>query len=232
MFSIEAARRYSQATDFRDDYLKGRAAEYFRRNPALEVYKGDWFALQRKRKVRPYQPMNDTSRALIWFGIVAFLTIGATSEESSSSGQLKDMNIERHGIILNTEKYEECVRFYSELFDLRIMFQLDDKDSQLTRLEFGDSYLMIEKYGIGKDHEKTISENATKLRFNVSDLNAMQTRLGEFGIEAQVNHFNWGSTINIHDPDGNRIGIRDEAGFRKQIDAYQNASPNADKPRG
>ena len=33
------------------------------------------------------------------------------------------MKISRTGIILNTEKYDECVSFYGELFDLKILFK-------------------------------------------------------------------------------------------------------------
>ena len=127
------------------------------------------------------------------------------------------MKVERYGIILNTENYEECVRFYREVFDLKLMFQLDDQDSRLTCLELGETYLMIEGEGVAGTGEKSVTQCPSKLRFNVEDIEAARDRLKEFGIAAEVNRFNWGATINICDPDGNRIGIRDEPGFRKQM---------------
>jgi len=36
---------------------------------------------------------------------------------------------------------------------------------------------------------------------------------GAWGIEASISESDWGRTINISDPDGNRVGVRDETGF-------------------
>jgi len=60
---------------------------------------------------------------------------------------------------------------------------------------------------------KSASESPHKLRFNVPDIYEAHAKLVEFGIEAQVLDFGWGRVINIQDPDGNRIGIRDEESF-------------------
>ena len=127
------------------------------------------------------------------------------------------MKTERNGIILNTERYDECVAFYKDVLKLSILFQLDEVHSQLTCFEFGGAYLMIEKEGIAKDTEKTMAENPTRLRFNVADIDDALHHLKTQGISAKVNRHVWGSTINISDPDGNRIGIRDEESFREQI---------------
>lgn len=127
------------------------------------------------------------------------------------------MNIERNGIILNTERYDECVNFYSIILNLPILFQLNEEHSHLTCFEFGGAYLMIEKEGVAKDSVKSIEENPTKLRFNVSNVDDALCHLNEMGISAKVSRHAWGSTINICDPDGNRIGIRDEASFKSQI---------------
>jgi lactoylglutathione lyase len=127
------------------------------------------------------------------------------------------MKVERNGIILNTERYEECVAFYKDTLNLTIMFQLKEEHSYLTCFEFGGAYLMVEKEGIAKDSEKSMSENPTKLRFNVSNIDDARDHLTKMGIAAIVNRQVWGSTINISDPDGNRIGIRDESGFKNQI---------------
>ena len=127
------------------------------------------------------------------------------------------MQISLTGIILNTEKFDECVAFYRGLFDLPVMFHETNGDFRLTCLEFGGSYLMIETGGIAKNGGKSISENSTKLRFNVADIDAAMAKVTAFGIEAIVQKPDWGSTINLHDPDGNRIGIRDEPAFVRQF---------------
>ena len=127
------------------------------------------------------------------------------------------MNISRTGVILNTEKYDECVDFYRKAFDLKILFQQVDGDFRLTCLEFGAAYLMIETGGFSSTGGKSVSQNATKLRFNVTDINIALKKLTVLGIDAEVTRNDWGSSINLFDPDGNRIGIRDEAGFANQI---------------
>ena len=47
------------------------------------------------------------------------------------------MNIQRYGIILNVEKYEECVNFYRDVLELKVMFSKVEGDFKLTCLEFG-----------------------------------------------------------------------------------------------
>ena len=76
---------------------------------------------------------------------------------------------------------------------------------------------MIETGGFASTGGKSVSQNATKLRFNVTDINIALKKLTVLGIDAEVTRNDWGSTINLFDPDGNRIGIRDEAGFANQI---------------
>lgn len=127
------------------------------------------------------------------------------------------MNISRTGVILNTEQYDECVDFYRKVFELKILFQQVDGDFRLTCLEFGAAYLMIETGGFASTGGKSVSQNATKLRFNVTDINIALKKLPVLGIDAEFTRNDWGSTINLFDPDGNRIGIRDEAGFANQI---------------
>jgi lactoylglutathione lyase len=125
------------------------------------------------------------------------------------------MKLSRTGIILNTENYQACVDFYRELFCLPILFQLDD----LTCFEFMGSYLMIETAGRANAAGKTVAECPSKLRFNVPDIEEALRGVQAFGITAVIERQPWGSTINIHDPDGNRIGIRDEAMFMQQMTA-------------
>lgn len=126
------------------------------------------------------------------------------------------MEIARTGVILNVEKFDECVSFYRSLFGLEVMFEEQYGDFRLTCLEFGNSYLMIESDGIARPEGKTITENATKLRINVADIEDALEKIRAFGIDAEITKNDWGSTINIYDPDGNRVGVRDEATFRQQ----------------
>ena len=134
------------------------------------------------------------------------------------------MKIVRTGIIINTEKYEECVAFYKNLFGLSILFEEGFGDFQLTCFEFEGAYLMIETDGFAKPEGKTIKENSTRLRFNVSNIEGVLEFVRSYGIEAKINRNEWGSPININDPDGNRVGIRDEATFKLQISTTPGAS--------
>ena len=127
------------------------------------------------------------------------------------------MKVVRTGIIINTEKYDACVSFYRDLFDLPCLFTEQYGDFRLTCFKFGGSYLMIETDGYAKPEGKSIRENPSKLRFNVADINEALVRVKAYGITAQITRNDWGSTINIFDPDGNRVGIRDEASFKAQI---------------
>lgn len=129
------------------------------------------------------------------------------------------MKIVRTGIIINTEKYDECVSFYKDLFGLNILFKEQYGEFQLTCFDFEGSYLMVETDGYARPEGKTIKENSTKLRFNVSNIEEALETIKTYGFEAEINRNEWGSTINIFDPDGNRVGIRDETTFKSQIGA-------------
>lgn len=126
-------------------------------------------------------------------------------------------NVARYGIILNTENYAECVAFYRDLFGLPLLFEKNEDDFKLTCLEYGDGYLMVEQGGKAKRGIKSPEEGSFKLRFNVEDLEAALAEISAWGIEASIHESSWGRTINISDPDGNRVGIRDESGFVRQV---------------
>ena len=123
------------------------------------------------------------------------------------------MEIARTGIILNVGKYDECVKFYRDIFKLPVMFEKTDGNFKLTCLEFGSSYLMIETGGYANPAEKSINQNPSKIRFNVNDIEVALITIQAHGIKANIESNTWGNTINIHDPDGNRVGIRDESTF-------------------
>ena len=124
------------------------------------------------------------------------------------------MEIARTGVILNTENYNACVAFYRDLFKLDVISEKEeDNGFKLTCLSFGDSYLLVETEGFAKTSGKSIKENCTKLRFNVIDLESALAIIKAYGIDAEITKNSWGNTINIHDPDGNRVGIREGTTF-------------------
>ena len=43
-------------------------------------------------------------------------------------------------------------------------------------------------------------------------------RIAKYGIETKIVKNEWDSTINIFDPDGNRVGVRGEATFQGLIE--------------
>ena len=128
-------------------------------------------------------------------------------------------NIARYGLILNTENFEDCVAFYRDLFGLRQLFEKEEGGFKLTCLEYGGGYLMVEQGGTAKKGVKSPAEGSFKLRFNVADLEEALAEIRAWGIQVEIQESSWGRTINISDPDGNRVGVRDEAGFVHQINA-------------
>ncbi|MDT8895843.1 VOC family protein [Halomonas sp. I1] len=129
------------------------------------------------------------------------------------------MRLQRTGVILNTEHHDACVAFYRDVLALSVMFEKQDGDFRLTCLDFGGAYLMVETGGVARPEGKGVAENATKLRFNVADLEETLGTLRSRGIEASIERHDWGATINIFDPDGNRVGLREEDEFRRQAGA-------------
>lgn len=128
------------------------------------------------------------------------------------------MDIQRYGIILNTENFDQCVAFYRRTFNLKVLFQKQEATGfKLACLQLGGSYLMIETGGAGRDRPKGINECPTALRFNVDDIESTQRHLISQGVQAEIERYDWGQIIRLSDPDGNRISIRDEEGFLKQM---------------
>ncbi|MCP4387859.1 MAG: glyoxalase/bleomycin resistance/dioxygenase family protein, partial [Gammaproteobacteria bacterium] len=110
-------------------------------------------------------------------------------------------------------------------FSWPILFQQQYDDFCLTCFDFNGAYLMVETDGYAKPEGKTIEQNAGKLRFNVTSLELALETIRNHGIATEISVNDWGSTINIFDPDGNRVGIREEASFAAQID--HSLSPEA-----
>ncbi len=124
------------------------------------------------------------------------------------------MDVARCGIILFTKNYRACVDFYTQVLGLKVMHQKDEPGSVLTCCEFGGAYLMIEAGDSLAQTEKSLDENPTKLRFNVTDVEATANILRARGIDLTVERFSWGTIANFTDPDGNLCALRDETSFQ------------------
>lgn len=119
------------------------------------------------------------------------------------------------GLIVMVKNFDACVAFYRELFGLKCLHEKAQGDFQLACLEFGSGYLMIESAPscLEVAGAKGVERNPTTLRFNVPDIDAALERVHAHGLEARVVSFEWGTTIDLTDPDGNRVSIRDARGF-------------------
>jgi lactoylglutathione lyase len=121
------------------------------------------------------------------------------------------MKYERTGVILCTEKYDECVAFYSEVLDLPIIETLNDDHSKLTVLRFGENtYLMVETGGKAIPSGKGLSQNPVWLRFNVKSVENAAVELLDMGIDVKIRKEVWGTVGDFKDPDGNMCSFREE----------------------
>ncbi len=108
------------------------------------------------------------------------------------------------GLILFTERFDECVAFYRDKIGLPVWFEKE----ALCCLHFGSGYLMIETEGVFKASRKTVAENPTSLRFNVKDVQAAADLLSSKGIDVEVISYDWGTIGRFMDPDGNRCSLK------------------------
>ncbi len=83
------------------------------------------------------------------------------------------MQISKAGVILLTDRYEDCVAFYEEVLELPVLFRLDRADSRLTCFDLGGAYLMVEPGGPlfshGGEAGRSPGQSPVKLRFNVEE---------------------------------------------------------------
>ena len=117
------------------------------------------------------------------------------------------------GIILFTDNYEQCVEFYGSVLELEVLHEIDREGERLTTFCLGGSYLMIETGGVASEAAKTVAQNPTKLRFNVTDVVATSERLQRKGVRVSVTTHAWGTTAEFTDPDGNLCALRSDDGF-------------------
>ena len=120
------------------------------------------------------------------------------------------------GIILGTERFDECVTFYRDTLGLPLWFEKDG----LVCLRFGDGYLMIEGGGHARNGRKPNSENPTMLRFNIQDVAATAASLQDKGVVVQLASYPWGEVGTFTDPDGNACELKDASDpFFQPLDA-------------
>ncbi len=112
--------------------------------------------------------------------------------------------IRTHGIILGTERFEECVAFYRDKLELPVWYT----KPSLVCLRFGNGYLMIETGGLARNTRKPNSENPTMLRFNVSDVEAAAAMLGARDVKVEIKIYAWGKVGTFVDPDGNACELK------------------------
>ena len=123
------------------------------------------------------------------------------------------MDVSKAGVILNTEKYEDCVSFYGEVLGLPLLYEIDRPGEQLTCFDLGGAYLMVETGGQAHAGVKPIDSCPTKFRFNVADVEAVSAALRRKGVNIEVRKHDWGTTAEFADPDGNRCALRSDEGF-------------------
>lgn len=107
------------------------------------------------------------------------------------------------GVNLFTECYAECVAFYRDLVGLSVY----RSSVGLTGFVINDdTYLMVERGGVGSESAKTRAENPFVLRWDVPDL---EKSLEENGARflSRRQGFSWGVIAVLVDPDGNRVEI-------------------------
>lgn len=120
------------------------------------------------------------------------------------------MDLLRTGVVLLTERYEECVAFYQDIVGLRVLFS----EEEMTCLAFGNGYLMVEGSGVAHPPGKDSSQNPTKLRFNVADVRKTADELATLGVETDYQVRPWGIVAKFLDPDGNPCELREDETFR------------------
>lgn len=118
--------------------------------------------------------------------------------------QNPSLRVKTHGIMLGTERFQECVRFYRDILGLPIWFEKD----HLVCLRFCDGYLMIESGGVASNGRKPNQENPTMLRLNVESVERAAAELGGKGVSVEIKRFSWGTVGTFIDPDGNACELK------------------------
>ena len=111
-----------------------------------------------------------------------------------------------HGVILKTERFEDCVRFYRDLMGLALWWEKPG----LSCLRFASGYFMVERLGVAAQGAKAVAQNPTVLRFHVPNIEVAAVALRGAGISAEVLRYDWGVICVFADPDGNPCELAEE----------------------
>ena len=123
------------------------------------------------------------------------------------------MKFTKSGIILNTQKYQDCVDFYRTSLSLDNMFKINRPNEKITTFALGEVYLMIEPGGHAQAGQKSVAICPTKFRFNVNDVQIECQALRRKGVQVEVIDHSWRTTAEFSDPDGNRCALRSQRDF-------------------
>ncbi len=123
------------------------------------------------------------------------------------------MQFDRTGIILYTLKYAECISFYKEVLQLKVLFSTNE----LTCFDFGGCYLMVEVDDEYDGRKEDYVRTRTCLRMNVKDVKYWADLLTNQGIQNSYQEHSWGTITKFEDPDGNLLAFKDSATFDDQV---------------
>ncbi|MCB9495316.1 MAG: VOC family protein [Fibrobacteria bacterium] len=133
------------------------------------------------------------------------------------------MHIDRMGFILKTPKTNECIRFYQEILGFPVWFQ----NESVTCLGIGSSYILVEP----PDSTSEVPPSPSLvIRLNVTDVESEASALRAAGVEAWVDHFDWGTICTFFDPAGSKLELMEARRFRRQTGRRDD--PPSDIPLG
>jgi lactoylglutathione lyase len=113
-------------------------------------------------------------------------------------------NASRFGLIVRTEKYEECVRFYQDILELEPWYT----KPALVCFHLGQGYLMVEGGGDASPTRKGSAQCPHILRFDVQDVGRSAAILEKRGVKVEVREYEWGIVGAFADPDGNPCELK------------------------
>ncbi len=120
------------------------------------------------------------------------------------------MKYVRSGLILFCANFKECLKFYRESLELPTLFTDEDGKEPLCCFDLGGSYLMVE-------YSVDAKPNGNKLRLHVENVESLEQQLNAKHVDYKKRVAPWGTTIEVRDPAGNIISLRDEETFAKRI---------------
>ena len=123
------------------------------------------------------------------------------------------MKTVRTGIIIFTENFQILKQFYQEIFQFPQLFDAqweeNDTSEELICLDTGSGYILIES----PQGQTLTPSGPVHIRFNINEVKTFSETLTKKGIDHTYSKESWGENIQLKDPDGNIISVRDEITF-------------------